>query len=109
MFDEFEALVGQLDRAVEQAAKSEPQAVRLMTHPGVGPITSLAFVLTLGPVSPFSDEQTGGEQRIVGAELQSEIHAVVDSIFHAFLFQALLQEGSEFVFGGGLLGEDFVE
>ena len=54
MFDEFEALVGQLDRAVEQAAKSEPQAVRLMTHPGVGPITWLAFVLTLGPVSRFS-------------------------------------------------------
>ena len=29
------------------------QAVRLMTHPGVGPVTSLAFVLTVGTVDRF--------------------------------------------------------
>jgi len=27
--------------------------VRLMTHPGVGPVTSLAFVLIIGPVERF--------------------------------------------------------
>ena len=29
----------------------------LMTHPGVGPVTSLAFVLTLGPVERFARRQ----------------------------------------------------
>ena len=42
-----------LDEAVEQAAKENPQAALLMTQPGVGPITALAFVLTLGDVRRF--------------------------------------------------------
>ena len=42
-----------LDAAVEEAAKENPQARLLMSQPGVGPITSLAFVLTLGDVSRF--------------------------------------------------------
>jgi transposase len=43
----------QLDKAVEQAAAANPQAQLLMTQPGVGPITALAFVLTIGEVSRF--------------------------------------------------------
>jgi len=43
MFDELAAATAELDLAVEQAAKNQPLAVRLMTHPGVGPVTSLAF------------------------------------------------------------------
>ena len=35
-------------------AAEQPQARLLMTQPGVGPITSLAFVLTIGDVSRFS-------------------------------------------------------
>ena len=38
MLDQFATATAQLDRAVEQAAKNQPQAVRLMTHPGVGPV-----------------------------------------------------------------------
>jgi transposase len=53
MFDELAASTAQLDLAVEQAAKHQPLAVRLMTHPGVGPVTSLAFVLIIGPVERF--------------------------------------------------------
>jgi transposase len=53
LFDQLEQSLKKLDEAVEQQAKSQPAAVRLMTHPGVGPVTSLAFVLTLGPVSRF--------------------------------------------------------
>ncbi len=53
MFDELQASVGRLDQAVEQAAQGQPLAVRLMTHPGVGPVTSLAFVLIIGPVERF--------------------------------------------------------
>jgi transposase len=42
-----------LDLAVMEAAKKDPNARLLMTQPGVGPITSLAFVLTMGDVSRF--------------------------------------------------------
>ena len=37
------------------------QARLLMTQPGVGPITSLAFVLTIGEVSRFQARQAGGQ------------------------------------------------
>jgi len=36
MFDELQRSVDRLDQAVELAVQSEPLAVRLMTHPGVG-------------------------------------------------------------------------
>ncbi len=42
-----------LDQAVGEAAERDPQARLLMTQPGVGPVTSLAFVLTMGEVSRF--------------------------------------------------------
>jgi transposase len=45
--------VGKLDQAVQQAADEHPQAKLLMTQPGVGPNTALAFVLTIGDVSRF--------------------------------------------------------
>ena len=43
-----------LDAAVEEQARQRPEVVRLMTHPGVGPVTALAFVLTLGDPHRFS-------------------------------------------------------
>ena len=42
-----------LDRAVVEAAEKNERARLLMTQPGVGPITSMAFVLTMGDVSRF--------------------------------------------------------
>ncbi len=42
-----------LDLAVTEAAEKDPNARLLMTQPGVGPVTSLAFVLTMGDVSRF--------------------------------------------------------
>jgi len=45
--------IGLLDQAAQQAAEQHQQARLLMTHPGVGPITSLAFALTLGDVTRF--------------------------------------------------------
>jgi len=45
--------MGKLDHAVAQAAKENPQARLLMTQPGVGPNTALAFVLTMGDVRRF--------------------------------------------------------
>jgi transposase len=45
--------VARLDQAVVEVAEKNPKARLLMTQPGVGPITSLAFVLTMGDVSRF--------------------------------------------------------
>lgn len=53
MLRELDGKIGLLDEAVEAAAKKDEKARLLMTQPGVGPITSLAFVLTLGDVSRF--------------------------------------------------------
>ena len=43
--------IGKLDQVVLEAAQNDPQARLLMTQPGVGPNTALAFVLTIGDVS----------------------------------------------------------
>ena len=48
-----EPQIEQLDKAVAQAAKANPQAVLLMSQPGVGPVTALAFAVTIGEVSRF--------------------------------------------------------
>jgi transposase len=53
MFDQLNPVIEELDRAVQQQAESHVDAARLMTYPGVGPVTALAFVLTLGPVARF--------------------------------------------------------
>jgi transposase len=49
----LDSQIGELDKAVEKAAYANEQARLLMTQPGVGPVTSLAFVLTLGDVTRF--------------------------------------------------------
>jgi transposase len=53
MLDQLNPVIEELDRAVQQLAESHPDATRLMLHPGVGPVTALALVLTLGPVARF--------------------------------------------------------
>lgn len=77
----LEELVGRtdpLDQAVEQEAARRPEVARLRTHPGVGPITGLAFVLTLGDPTRFqcgkqvasylglipAEDSSGGRQRL---------------------------------------------
>ena len=42
-----------LDEAVQQAAQADARARLLMTQPGVGPITALAFVVTIGDPTRF--------------------------------------------------------
>jgi Transposase IS116/IS110/IS902 family len=42
------------DEAIRVALMSDlSEARRLMTHPGIGPVTALVFVLTIGPVTRF--------------------------------------------------------
>ena len=45
--------IAPLDQAVAEVAEKNEKARLLMTQPGVGPITSMAFVLTMGDVSRF--------------------------------------------------------
>ena len=53
LLDELDPQIAELDQAVEAEAERRPEAVRLMKQKGVGPVTGLAFVLTLGPVERF--------------------------------------------------------
>jgi transposase len=47
--------IEELDRAVERTAYGNERARLLMTQPGVGPITPLAFVITMGDVRRFQN------------------------------------------------------
>jgi len=53
LFDQLTPQIAELSQAVEQEAERRPEVQRLMTHPGVGPITALAFVLVLGTPDRF--------------------------------------------------------
>ena len=78
MLDQLDREVAALDEQVAAVAAARPDTVRLMTHPGVGSVTALATVLTLGPVSRFrrakhlasyvglvpSEHSSGGKQRL---------------------------------------------
>src|SRR6202140_4127470 len=64
--------------AVEREARKRPEALRLMTHPGVGPLTALAYVLIIGTPTRFacakqigsyvglipSEDSSAGKQRL---------------------------------------------
>ena len=54
LLDEMDRDIAVLDAAVAREAQTRPEVVRLMSHPGVGPVTALAFVLTIGPVERFA-------------------------------------------------------
>jgi transposase len=77
MLDQLTPWIKELDEAVQEA-QSRPEAVHLMKQPGVGAVTALALVLTLGPVERFprskqvvsylglnpSEDSSGGQQRL---------------------------------------------
>lgn len=77
MRDQLHARILALTGQIERHAQQRPEAMELMTQPGVGPIVSLAFVLTVGPAQRFghgkqvvsylglnpSEHSSGGEQR----------------------------------------------
>jgi transposase len=53
LLDQLDPKTAELTAAVEQEAKKRPEVVQLMTHPGVGPITGLAYVLVIGTPDRF--------------------------------------------------------
>ena len=78
LLDRLTPTIDELTAAVEQEARRWPEAVRLMTHPGVGALTALAFVLIIGTPGRFargkqigsyiglipSEDSSGGRQRL---------------------------------------------
>ncbi len=55
LYPQLQGPINDLDRQVERAAQQRPQARRLMTHPGVGPVTALATEVFLGDPRRFAD------------------------------------------------------
>jgi transposase len=55
LYPRLQESIDQLDQRVGQQVQQHPQARRLMTHPGVGPITALATEVFLGDPLRFSD------------------------------------------------------
>ena len=53
LLDRLNPTIAELSQAIEQEAEKYPEAQRLMTHPGVGPLTALAFVLIIGKAERF--------------------------------------------------------
>jgi transposase len=54
LMDRLNPTIAELTQAVEHEAEKCPQAQRLRTHPGVGSLTALAFVLIIGKAERFS-------------------------------------------------------
>jgi transposase len=70
-----------LDEAVQQAATQDPNARLLLSQPGVGPVTALAFVLTLGDVSRFPrGKQVASYLGLIPREYSSGGHQRLGSI-----------------------------
>jgi transposase len=53
LLDRLNPSTKELTAAVEQEANKRHDVLRLMTHPGVGPITALAYVLIIGTPARF--------------------------------------------------------
>jgi transposase len=78
LLDGLQPRIEELNEAVKAEAERRPEATELMKHQGVGPVTALAFVLTIGPVGRFAnsralvsylglnpgEDSSGGHQRL---------------------------------------------
>src|SRR2546422_502943 len=110
LLDQVDAPIAELDRAVLEEAQGRDDAVLLMTHPGIGPVTSLAFVLAIGPVTRFrrskeiasylglnpSEESSGGKRRLGAISKQGNTlvrRPVVGKGHHSLAPDAPLRQG----------------
>lgn len=55
ILEQLNAQIADLDKQVEQIAASDEVCVRLMTVPGVGPVTALRFTAAIGDVQRFGN------------------------------------------------------
>jgi transposase len=79
LLDQLTPKIQELTRALEEEAEKRPVARRLMTHPGVGVLTALAFELVIGTPERFQrgkqiasyvglvpSEESSGDRRRLG-------------------------------------------
>jgi len=79
LLDRLNPAIAELTQAIEAEVAKYPAAQRLMTHPGVGALTALAFVLIIGEAERFQcgkqiaaylglvpEENSSGESRRLG-------------------------------------------
>ena len=79
VLDRLNPTIMELSQAIEQEAEKCPAAQRLRTHPGVGSLTALAFVLIIGSAERFQcgkqiasylglvpSEESSGDRRRLG-------------------------------------------
>jgi transposase len=75
LLDRMNPTIEALTAAVEREAKKRPEVLRLMTHPGVGPLTALAFVLVIGTPERFKcGKQIGSYVGLIPSEDSSAGH-----------------------------------
>jgi transposase len=75
LLDGLELRIKPLNAAVEAAARQDAQARLLMTHPGVGPVVSLAYVLVVGDWRRFPrGKQVGSYLGLIPSEASSGKH-----------------------------------
>jgi transposase len=75
LLDRMNPTIAELTAVVEQEARKWPEVLRLMTHPGVGPITALAFVLIIGTPERFQcGKQIGSYVGLIPCEDSSAGH-----------------------------------
>ena len=53
LLDRLNPTIEELSAAVGREVRKRPEAMRLLTHPGVGPLTALAYVLIIGTPMRF--------------------------------------------------------
>jgi transposase len=75
LLDRMNPTIEELTAAIEREARKWPEVLRLMTHPGVGPITALAFVLIIGTPERFPcGKQIGSYVGLIPCEDSSAGH-----------------------------------
>jgi transposase len=79
LLDRLSPTIAELTQAIEQEVEKHPEAQRLQTHPGVGYLTALAYVLIIGRAERFQcgkqiasylglvpSEESSGDRRRLG-------------------------------------------
>ncbi|MGB6717585.1 MAG: IS110 family transposase [Candidatus Acidiferrales bacterium] len=75
LLDRMNPTIEELTAVIGKEAKKCPEALRLMTHPGVGPLTALAFVLVIGTPERFQcGKQIGSYIGLIPEEDSSAGH-----------------------------------
>jgi transposase len=75
LLDRMTPTIEELTAVVDREARKRPEVLRLMTHPGVGPLTALAFVLVIGTPQRFQcGKQIGSYVGLIPEEDSSAGH-----------------------------------